>query len=86
MNYSPSQVWASFTHRIQDTIKGWLKPTSFSLAMGALADLNRSKADIIVENALLRQQLIVLHRQIKRPQLSNGDRIRLVLLARCSKF
>jgi len=86
MNYSPSQVWAFFTHRIQGTIKGWLKPTSVTLVMGALADLNRSKADLIVENALLRQQLIVLHRQIKRPQLSNGDRIRLVLLARYSKF
>jgi hypothetical protein len=56
------------------------------LALGAIIDLSRSKADLIVENALLRQQLIVLHRQIKRPQLTNGDRIRLVWLARFSKF
>ena len=81
MNFSPYQVWASFSHRIQDRIKGLLKPTSISLAMGALADLNHGKADLIVENVLLRQRLIVLHRQIKRPQLSNGDRIRLVLPA-----
>jgi len=32
-------------------------------------------------NALLRQQLIVLNRQIKRPQLTNSDRFRLVLLS-----
>jgi len=63
-----------------------MKPTTVTLALGALADLSRSKADLLVENALLRQQLIVLNRQIKRPQLTNGDRIRLVLLVRCSRF
>ena len=39
-----------------------------------------------MENALLRQQLIVLHRQIKRPQLTNCDRKLFVLLARLTKF
>jgi hypothetical protein len=38
-----------------------------------------SRTDLIVENALLRQQLIVLHRQIKQPQLTNGDRFYLLL-------
>jgi putative transposase len=49
-------------------------------------DTTRSRADLIAENALLRQQLIVLSRQIKRPQLTKADRIRLVLLARCTRF
>jgi hypothetical protein len=40
----------------------------------------------IAENAMLRQQLIILNRQVKRPKLSYGDRIRLVLLARCTQF
>ena len=40
----------------------------------------------MTENALLRQQLIILKRQIKRPQLSNADRYLLVLLARFTKF
>jgi len=35
---------------------------------------------------LLRQQLIVLNRQVKRPQLSNPDRFRLVLLSRFTTF
>jgi hypothetical protein len=56
------------------------------LAIGAITDLSRIRADLLVENALLRQQLIVLYRQIKRPQLTNGDRIRLVLLARCKTY
>jgi transposase InsO family protein len=48
--------------------------------------MTRSRADLIAENVMLRQQLIVLKRQVKRPQLTNGDRIRLVLLARCTEF
>jgi putative transposase len=86
MNFAPHPFWASLSHWIQQKINGWLKPTTLSLAVGAITDLSRSRADLLVENALLRQQLIVLHRQIKRPQLTNGDRIRLVLLARCTKF
>jgi hypothetical protein len=41
------------------------------LIIGALSDLTRSHTDLVVENALLRQQLIVLNRQIKRPLLTN---------------
>jgi putative transposase len=86
MNPSPCPFWVSFSHWIEHQIKGWVKPTTITLALGALADLSRSKADLLVENALLRQQLIVFHRQVKRPKLANGDRIRLILLARCSRF
>src|SRR5439155_4401907 len=50
--------------------------------MATLADLSRSKSELIAENALLRQQLIVLRRQVKRPTFSRTDRILLVLLAR----
>ncbi|MGA7604322.1 MAG: hypothetical protein WCA79_00235, partial [Anaerolineales bacterium] len=53
---------------------------------GLLTDVTRSRSDLIMENALLRQQLIVLHRQIKRPQLTNCDRKLFVLLARLTKF
>jgi putative transposase len=86
MNSSPHPFWASLAHRIQHQIKGWVKPTTVMLAIGAITDLSRNRADLPVENALLRQQLIVLRRQIKRPKLTNGDRIRLVLLAKCTKF
>jgi transposase InsO family protein len=56
------------------------------LISGVISDLTRSRFDLIVENALLRQQLIVLRRQVKRPQLTRGDRLRFVLLARCTRF
>jgi putative transposase len=60
----------------------WTRPaTSSSLVLGTVADLVRSRPDLVAENALLRQQLIVLNRTTKRPRLSRADRPLLVLLA-----
>ena len=72
--------------RVKQYLKHWTKPVTATLVTGALSDLPRSRADLIAENVMLRQQLIVLKRQVKRPQLTHGDRIRLVLLARCTQF
>src|SRR5690349_5060716 len=47
-----------------------------------LADFGRSKSELLAENALLRQQLIILRRQVKRPPITRTDRVLLVLLAR----
>ena len=60
----------------------WTKPLTSSLPLGTLADLGRSKSELVAENALLRQQLIMLKRQVKRPVCTKTDRILLVLLAR----
>jgi hypothetical protein len=60
----------------------WTKPLRTSLPLSTLTDLSRSKSELIAENALLRHQLIVLRRQVKRPTFSRTDRILLVLLAR----
>jgi putative transposase len=53
---------------------------------GSLLDMQRSRTELIAENALLRQQLIVLNRQVKQPQLTQRDRVRLVLLSRFTKY
>ena len=79
-------VWKPFLFQLQQCIKHWTKPATLSLVSGVLSDLTRSRADLVVENALLRQQLIVLNRQVKRPLLTSRDRFRLVLLARCTRF
>jgi putative transposase len=47
-----------------------------------LTDQARSKSELVAENALLRQQLIILRRQVKRPACTKTDRMLLVLLAR----
>ena len=52
---------------MQYHIKRWLKPIILSPATGTARDLTRSKACLITENALLRQQLIVPQRQSLMP-------------------
>lgn len=71
---------------LQERIKLWTKPATSILIIGILSDLARNRTDLIVENALLRQQLIVLNRQVKRPQLTNSDRFCLVFLTRFTVF
>jgi putative transposase len=58
-----------------------IKPARTSLILGALNDLARSKSQLIAENALLRQQLIVINRQVKKPKFTSLDRLLLVGLA-----
>ena len=60
----------------------WTKPLRTSLPLTTLTDLGRSKSELIAENAFLRQQLIILQRQVKRPTFTRTDRMLLVLLAR----
>jgi putative transposase len=50
--------------------------------LGTLADLTRGKAERLAENALLRHQLIILRRQVKRLAYRKTDRLLLVVLAR----
>ena len=78
--------WLSLVSRFKKNQKTWSQPTTTKIIAGTLADLPRSRGDLIAENALLRQQLIVLNRQVKRPKLDNRDRFRLVLLARLTRF
>src|SRR5919201_6437287 len=59
-----------------------LRPTATrSLVLGTATDLLRGKPELVAENALLRQQLIVLARSTKRPRITRSDRALLVLLA-----
>ena len=60
----------------------WTKPLTSSLPLQTLADLGKSKSELVAENALLRQQLIILKRQVKRPACAKTDRVLLVFLAR----
>ena len=55
------------------------------LGLGALADHYRSRQELATENQLLRQQVILLCRQISKPRLAPRDRVSLVLLASRTK-
>ena len=56
------------------------RPVAAPLLVGTLADLARTKPALVAENALLRQQLLILRRQVKRPRCTPADRALLVLL------
>jgi putative transposase len=81
--FAPSvrQFFRSFSNRLETFFHRLIRPHRNSLTRGILADLLRSKADLIAENALLRQQLVILQRQVKRPHLNRRDRFWLLLLA-----
>jgi putative transposase len=67
--------------RITLHLREQVKPRRLGLLANAAVDLTRSPAELLIENALLRQQLIVLHRQIKHPRLKSCDRVLMVVLA-----
>ena len=58
----------------------WATPAKFTQIKGTVLDLPRSKPELIVENALLRQQLLVLNKQVKQPYFKPIDRFLMVEL------
>ncbi len=57
------------------------KPLVHSPVLGTVADLARSKPQLVAENLLLRRQLIILNRSVKRPRFTPTERALFVLLA-----
>jgi len=58
--------------RVGTALRAASRPTT--TAFGLVSDLLRSRRLLLAENVLLRQQLLVLRRQIKRPTLTGFDR------------
>ena len=56
-----------------------------TLMIGAAGDLTHTRSPFMAENALLRQQLIVLRRGIARPRLHRDDRVLLLILTRLTR-
>ena len=76
-----AQAVQPIVRKVEVRMKAWTKPATKSLIGGTAADLVKSKPELIVENAFLRQQLIVVTRHAKPPKLTPKDRGLLVLLA-----
>src|ERR687893_813948 len=57
------------------------KPAAPPLVVGTLTDLARSRPALVAENAMLRQQRLILRRSVTRPRCTPADRALLVLLA-----
>jgi hypothetical protein len=54
---SIASVWKA----IKRSLRQWTRPGNHSLALNAALDMTRAKSELVLENALLRQQLIALH-------------------------
>ena len=59
-------------------IKKLIRPAPETVVAGVVQDVVSSRRELVVENALLRQQLIVARRSVSRPALRGGDRMLLV--------
>ncbi len=85
-------IWASIRRHAQPALRAvhrrllaWTRPATGPPGGSTVGDLARTKAALVAENAFLRQQLVVLSRQGKRPAFTPADRLRLVLLARLDR-
>lgn len=74
-------LFARLTSMLERVFLHLTRPIRHSIALSTLTDLSRSRSQLIAENALLRQQLIILQRQFKKPCFTQSDRLWLVLLA-----
>ncbi len=52
------------------------------VGIGATRDLTRTRSELLAENAMLRRQVIVLRRGVRRPSIHRDDRLLLLILAR----
>ena len=69
MNFIRQSVPALF-QVVNQRLRQWTKPDNHTLILNAALDLTRSKSELMLENALLRQQIIVFERQSKRPRFT----------------
>jgi transposase InsO family protein len=90
-------VLANFIAAVRNTGASWARACGHAVkrlaeparsaataTAGVARDSVRSRTELLAENALLRQQLIVLRRSVKRPALGRADRLAVVVLARLS--
>jgi putative transposase len=75
-------LWARLSSAAHQLWRRLTEPARPNLVTGTLSDLPRSRAELLAENSLLRQQLIVLYRTTKTPRLTRWERLLLVFLAR----
>jgi putative transposase len=74
------QIVHSLSQAVKQHLRRWTRFDNHTLALNTTLDLTRSKSELVLENVLLRQQLIILQRQTKHPKLTWRDRSLIVLL------
>jgi putative transposase len=77
-----AKVWGQAT-RIITWVKELSRPAR--VTAHAIADMRKTKTELIADNALLRLQLGVANRQIKRAMFSGSERVATTLFARLTR-
>ena len=87
INATAKNAVVSCARSFAQAVKRLVDPTCSvaTVLAGTARDVVRSRAELAAENALLRQQRIVVRREVGRPTLRNGDRLLMVLLARLNR-
>src|SRR5262249_18448467 len=78
---SLKRIGSAVLHQIEHWLKAKTRPATYSQVLETASDLLRGRSELVVENAFLRQQLIVLKRSVKQPKLTRHDRWLMVLLS-----
>ncbi|MCB9135826.1 MAG: hypothetical protein H6636_10405 [Anaerolineales bacterium] len=63
-------------------LRKFTRPISETIETRTSLDLTRSRQDLLLENAFLQQQLLILAKQNPRPKITVLDRVNLFFLAR----
>ena len=69
-------------NRFLKAVREWSRPVR--VAGHAIADVRKTKGELIAENALLRQQLIAAKRHLGRPQLAKPEKLAITLWSHLS--
>jgi len=80
--FSFAQSIGSLWQAVKRWFRQWTKPINDTMVLSTALDLTRSRLELMLENALLRQQLIVLKRQTKCPKLTWRSRRGMLLTVR----
>jgi hypothetical protein len=67
--------------RVATKVRGTLAPAGTGVARGLVADLTRTRHQLMAENAFVREQLLIAARQVKKARFCAIDRALLVALA-----
>ena len=80
MSVNPFALIAALVRMVQRLLRP--AGSAAEVGIGAARDLTHTRSELLAENALLRQQIIVLRRSIRRPRVHHDDRLLLLILAR----
>ena len=73
MSVNPIALFGALLRVLQSLLRP--ARAAAKVSIGATRDLTRTRSELLAENALLRHQVIVLRRGVRRPWIHSDDRL-----------